>query len=71
MRECVVWDSIGHLLSKEDLRESETDGVSEFIIVLVLPLCHSIHQFVVHILSVHNQVVVDMEDEVPRVSEGL
>ena len=39
--------------------------------MLVLPLGHRIHEFVVHILTVDNQVVVNMEDEVPGVGEGL
>lgn len=45
--------------------------MTELIIVLVLPLGHGVHKLMVNILSVDNQVVVNMEDEVPWVSEGL
>ena len=63
-------DSI-HLLSKENLGKCKTKGVSEFIVMLVFPLGHSIHKFVVYILSVYNKIVINMEDEIPWVSEGL
>ena len=63
-------DSI-HLLSKENLGKCKTKGVSEFIIMLVLPLCHSIHKFVVYILSIYNKIMINMENEIPWVSEGL
>ena len=45
--------------------------MSEFIEVLVLPLGFSIHDLVVDILTIDNQIMLDVEDEVPRVSEGL
>lgn len=45
--------------------------MTELIVVLILPLCHSVHEFVVHILSIYNQVMVDMEYEVPRICEGF
>ena len=38
--EMIERDLVTHLLSKEDLRESETYRVSELVVVLVLPLCH-------------------------------
>jgi len=67
----MVRDTVLHLSTKEDLGESEADGVTIFVEVLVLPLSLSIHDLVVNILSVHDQIVLDMEDEVPRVCEGL
>ena len=67
----VTRDVVLHLTTKEDLGESKTDGVTELIEVLVLPLGLSIHDFVVHILSIDNKIVLNMEDEVPRVSESL
>ena len=63
-------DSI-HLLSKENLGKCKTKGVSEFIVMLVFPLGHSIHKFVVYILSIYNKIVINMEDEIPWVCEGL
>ena len=64
-------DAVLHLAAQEDLGEGETDGVTELIEVLVVPLCHGVHDFVVDILSIDNKVVLNVEDEVPRVSEGL
>jgi hypothetical protein len=69
--EVVKRDIVLHLTSEEDLGESETDGVTIFVEVLVLPLSLSVHDFVMDILAVHDEVVIDVEDEVPRVSEGL
>jgi len=69
--ESVHWDAVAHLLSEEDLGKSETERVSELVVVLVLPLCHGVHELVVNILSVDDEVVVNVEDEVPWVSEGL
>ena len=43
----------------------------EFVVVLVSPLCHGIHEFMVHILSIDDEVMVDVEDEIPWVGEGL
>ena len=63
-------DSI-HLLSKENLGKCKTKGVSEFIIMLVLPLGHSIHKFVVYILSIYNKIMINMENEIPWVCEGF
>ena len=60
-----------HLLSKENLGEGKTKRVSEFIVMLILPLSHSIHEFVVHILSINDEIVINMEDKVPWVSECL
>lgn len=45
--------------------------MSELVIVLVLPLSHGIHKFVMYILSINNEIVLYMEDEVPWVSERL
>ena len=67
----VLGDTVLHLSAKEDLGEGETDGVSELIEVLVLPLGLSIHDLVVNILAVDNKIVLNVEDEVPRISEGL
>ena len=66
----VEWDAV-HLLSEENFGEGKTKGVSELVVVLILPLCHGIHEFVVHILSIDNEVMVDVEDEIPWVSESL
>ena len=69
--EGVLGDAVLHLTTEEDLGESETDGVTELIEVLVLPLSLSVHDLVVHILAVHDEIVLDVEDEVPRISESL
>ena len=45
--------------------------MAKFVEVLVLPLSLSIHDFVVDILAVNDEIVLDVEDEVPRVSESL
>ena len=60
-----------HLLSKEDLRKGKTKRMSKLIVVLVFPLCHGIHELVIDILSIDDEVVVNVEDEVPWVSESL
>ena len=60
-----------HLLSKEDLREGKTKRMSKLIVVLVLPLGHGIHELVIDILSIDDEVMVNVEDEVPWVSESL
>ena len=60
-----------HLLSKEDLRKGKTKRMSKLIVVLVFPLCHGIHELVIDILSIDDEVMVNMEDEVPWVSESL
>ena len=70
-RKVVTGDVVLHLTAKEDLGESETNGVTELIEVLVLPLGLSIHDLVMDVLSVHNKIVLDVENEVPRVSECL
>ena len=69
--EGVTGDLVLHLTAKENLGETKTDRVTELVEMLVLPLGFSIHDFVVDILAVHDEVVLDVEDEVPRVSEGL
>ena len=66
-----IADSVCHLATEEDLGESETDRVTEFVEMLILPLSLSIHDFVVNILSIDNKVVLNVEDEVPRISESL
>jgi len=45
--------------------------VAEFVEVLVLPLSLSISDLVVDILAVHDKIVLDVEDEVPGISEGF
>ena len=60
-----------HLLSKEDLRKGKTKRMSKLIVVLVFPLCHGIHELVIDILTIDDEVVVNVEDEVPWVSESL
>ena len=67
----VDWDAILHLLSEEDLRESETNTVAEFIVMLVFPLRHGVHEFMVDVLAVDDEVMVDMEYEIPGVSKGF
>ena len=69
--EIVRWDIILHLATEEDLGEGKTNRVTKFIEVLVLPLSLSIHDLVVDILAVNDQVVLNVEDEVPRVGESL
>mgnify|MGYP007058513396 CR=1 FL=1 len=64
-------DLILHLSSHEDLRESEADGVAVFVEVLVLPLGLGVHDFMMDVLSIDNEIVLNMEDEIPWVSEGL
>ena len=70
-RKLISWDTVFHLASNEDLREGKTDRVSKFIEVLILPLSLSIHDLVVNILAIDDQIMLDMENEVPRVSEGF
>ena len=70
-QEIVRWDIILHLASEEDLGEGKTNRVTKLIEVLVLPLSLSIHDLVVHILAVNDQIVLNVEDEVPRVGESL
>ena len=67
---CVHWDSV-HLLPKEDLGEGKTNRVAEFVVMLVLPLSHGVHKLVVDVLAIDDQIVVNMEDEVPGIGEGL
>ena len=69
--ESVMRDLVLHLSTEEDLGEGETDGVTVLIEVLVLPLSLGVHNFVMNILSVHDEVVLNMEDEVPGVCESL
>ena len=45
--------------------------MTEFVVVLVLPLSDCIHKFVVDVLAIDNQIVVHMVDEVPWICEGL
>ena len=69
--EVVVRNSVLHLATKEDLGKSKTNGVTELVEVLVVPLGLSISELVVDILAVDNKIVLDVEDEVPRVGESL
>ena len=69
--EVVVRNSVLHLATKEDLGKSKTNGVAELVEVLVVPLGLSISELVVDILAVDNKIVLDVEDEVPRVGESL
>ena len=66
-----IADSVCHLATEEDFGESKTNGVTEFVEVLVLPLSLSIHDFVVNILSIDNKVVLNVENEIPRIGESL
>ena len=68
---CVVWDSVLQLSTDEDFGESKADGVTILVEVLILPLGLSVHNFMVDVLAVHDQVVLDVVDEVPRIGEGL
>jgi len=45
--------------------------VAKFVVVLLVPLVLPVHDFVVDVLAVDDQVVIDVVDEVPRVSELL
>ena len=69
--EVVVRNSVLHLAAKEDLGKSKTNGVAKLVEVLVVPLGLSISELVVDILAVDNKIVLDVEDEVPRVGESL
>lgn len=64
-------DVVLQLTTEGNLGERKTDGVAELVEVLVLPLGLSISDLVVDILAVHDQIVLDVEDEVPGVSEGF
>ena len=70
-RQVVVRNLVLHLAAKEDLGKSKTDGVAELVEVLVVPLSLGIGELVVHILAVDNEVVLNVEDEVPGVGESL
>ena len=70
-REVVERNLVLHLAAKEDLGKGKTNGVAELVEVLVVPLSLSIGELVVHILAVDDEVVLNMEDEVPRVGESL
>lgn len=45
--------------------------MSKLVVVLISPLCHGIHEFVVNILTIHNEIMINMENEVPWVGEGF
>ena len=70
-REVLERDLVLHLATEEDLGERKTDGVAELVEVLVVPLGLGIGDLVMHILTIDNQIVLDVEDEVPRISESL
>ena len=67
----VVRDIVLHLAAKENFGERKTNGVTELIEVLVIPLSLSIRNLVMHILTIDDKVVFNMEDEIPGVREGL
>ena len=67
----VVRDAVLQLSTDEDLGESKADRVTILVEVLVLPLGLSVHHLMVDILAVHDQVVLDVVDEVPRIGESL
>jgi len=60
-----------HLTTKEDFGKTKTDGVTELVEVLVIPLSLSIHDLVMNILSVNDKIVLNVEDEVPGIGESL
>ena len=64
-------DTVLHLATHENFGEGEADRVAILIEVLVLPLGLSVHDLVVDVLTIDDQVMLDVEDEVPWVSEGL
>ena len=45
--------------------------MAELVVMLVAPLGHGIHELMIDILSIDDEVVVNVEDEVPWVGEGL
>ena len=65
------WDIVLHLSAHEDFGEGKSKRVAILIEVLVLPLGLSIHDLVVDVLAIDDEVVLDVEDEVPWVCEGL
>ena len=65
------WDLVLHLSAHEDFGESKAERVTILIEVLVIPLGQSVRDLVMDILAIDDQVVLDMEDEVPWVGEGL
>jgi hypothetical protein len=69
--EVVSRDVVLHLATEEDLREAKTDRMAELIEVLVVPLSLSVRDLVVNILAIDDKIVLNVEDEVPRVREGL
>merc|ERR1719148_672612 len=69
--ESVVRDLVLHLSAEENLGKGETDRVTVLVEVLVLPLGLSVHDFVMNILSVHDKVVLNVEEEVPGVCESF
>ena len=64
-------DLVLHLSAHEDFGESKADRVAILIEVLVVPLGQSVHDLVMDVLAIHDQVVLNVEDEVPWVGEGL
>ena len=69
--EVVSRNLVLHLATEEDLGKGKTNGVTKLVEVLVVPLSLSVSDLVVNILTIDNQVVLNVEDEVPRVSEGF
>ena len=67
----MVWDAVLQLSSDEDFGESKADGVAILVEVLILPLGLSVHNLMMDVLAVHDKVVLDVVDEVPRIGESL
>ena len=64
-------DLVLHLSTHEDFGESKAERVAILIEMLVVPLGLSVHDLVMDVLAIHDQVVLNVEDEVPWVGEGL
>ena len=67
--EVVSRNLVLHLATEEDLGKGKTNGVTKLVEVLVVPLSLSVSDLMMDILTVDNQVVLNVEDEVPGVSE--
>ena len=45
--------------------------MTEFIVVLVFPLSNGVHELMIDVLAINDEVVVDVEDEIPGTRESL
>ena len=45
--------------------------MTELVEVLVFPLGGGVHDFMMDVLTIYDQIVLDVEDEVPRIGEGF